>query len=73
MAEMMSGLVVGDPADPDTEVGPLVSQRQQHRVQDYIRSGVAEGAKIVLGGDDSPDAARLVRSADAVHRVRPTT
>jgi len=54
MAEMMSGLAVGDPADPDTDIGPLVSQRQQHRVQDYIRSGVAEGAKLVLGGDDSP-------------------
>ena len=54
MAEMMSDLVVGDPADPETDIGPLVSQRQQHRVQDYIRSGVAEGAKLVLGGDDSP-------------------
>jgi aldehyde dehydrogenase (NAD+) len=54
MAEMMSGLVVGDPSDPATDVGPLVSQRQQRRVQEYIRSGVAEGANIVLGGDDSP-------------------
>ncbi len=54
MAEMMSSLAVGDPTDPDTDIGPLVSQRQQHRVQDYIRSGVAEGAKLVLGGDDSP-------------------
>jgi acyl-CoA reductase-like NAD-dependent aldehyde dehydrogenase len=53
LAEMMSGLVVGDPTDPDTDIGPLVSQRQQHRVQDYIRTGVAEGAKLVLGGDDS--------------------
>ncbi len=56
MAEMMSSLAVGDPADPETDIGPLVSQRQQHRVQDYIRSGVAEGAKLVLGGDDSPHA-----------------
>jgi aldehyde dehydrogenase (NAD+) len=54
LAEMMSGLVVGDPTDPDTDIGPLVSQRQQRRVQEYIRSGVAEGAKIVLGGYDSP-------------------
>jgi len=50
----MSGLAVGDPADPTTDIGPLVSQRQQQRVQDYIRTGVTEGAKIVLGGDDSP-------------------
>ena len=51
---MMAGLVIGDPSDPDTDVGPLVSQRQQHRVQDYIRTGVGEGAKLVVGGDDSP-------------------
>jgi aldehyde dehydrogenase (NAD+) len=54
LAAMMSELVVGDPADPSTDIGPLVSQRQQHRVQDYIRTGVGEGAKMVLGGDDSP-------------------
>jgi acyl-CoA reductase-like NAD-dependent aldehyde dehydrogenase len=54
LAEMMSGLVVGDPTDPATDIGPLVSQRQQRRVQEYIHSGVAEGAKLVLGGDDSP-------------------
>ena len=54
MADMMSGLSVGDPGDPNTDIGPLVSQRQQHRVQEYIRAGVADGARIVLGGDDSP-------------------
>lgn len=54
MTEMMSSLVVGDPTDPATDIGPLVSQRQQHRVQSYIRSGVDEGAKLVLGGSDSP-------------------
>src|SRR6478752_9652827 len=51
---MMGGLTVGDPTDPDTDIGPLVSQRQQHRVQEYIRTGVAEGAKMILGGGDSP-------------------
>jgi aldehyde dehydrogenase (NAD+) len=54
LAAMMSELVVGDPADPTTDIGPLVSERQQHRVQDYIRTGVGEGAKMVLGGDGSP-------------------
>ncbi|OYN76717.1 aldehyde dehydrogenase [Mycolicibacterium sphagni] len=54
LADMMSSLVIGDPADPVTEVGPLVSQRQQHRVQSYIRTGIDEGAKLVVGGDDSP-------------------
>ncbi|MBV8863732.1 MAG: aldehyde dehydrogenase [Mycobacterium sp.] len=54
LAEMMAGLHVGDPADDATDVGPLVAQRQQHRVQDYIRSGRKEGARIVLGGEDPP-------------------
>jgi acyl-CoA reductase-like NAD-dependent aldehyde dehydrogenase len=54
LADMMAGLRVGDPADEATDIGPLVAQRQQRRVQDYIRCGVAEGARMVLGGDDPP-------------------
>jgi aldehyde dehydrogenase (NAD+) len=54
LANMMSGLQVGDPTDETTDVGPLVAQRQQHRVQGYIRSGVEQGARIVVGGDDKP-------------------
>jgi aldehyde dehydrogenase (NAD+) len=54
LAEMMSGLRVGDPADEATDIGPLVAQRQQRRVQDFIGSGRQEGARVVLGGQDSP-------------------
>ncbi|MEO3759493.1 aldehyde dehydrogenase [Mycobacterium sp. B14F4] len=54
LAEMMSGLQVGDPADEATDVGPLVAQRQQHRVQGYIQAGLDEGARMVLGGNDTP-------------------
>ena len=54
LAAMMSSLRVGDPADEATDIGPLVAQRQQRRVQDYIRSGQREGARMVIGGDDSP-------------------
>ncbi len=54
LAEMMSALRVGDPSDEATDIGPLVAQRQQRRVQDYIRCGQKEGARIVLGGEDSP-------------------
>jgi aldehyde dehydrogenase (NAD+) len=54
LADMMSGLQVGDPADDATDIGPLVAQRQQHRVRGYIDAGVAEGARIVLGGTDKP-------------------
>jgi aldehyde dehydrogenase (NAD+) len=54
LSEMMGGLVVGDPTDPATDIGPLVSRRQQQRVIDYIRCGSAEGAELVIGGEDPP-------------------
>ncbi|OBK81178.1 aldehyde dehydrogenase [Mycobacterium sp. 1164985.4] len=54
LAAMMSGLQVGDPADEATDIGPLVAQRQQQRVQGYIEAGLADGARKVLGGTDKP-------------------
>ena len=54
LADMMSALRVGDPADETTDIGPLVAQRQQQRVQDYIRLGQQQGARVVLGGVDNP-------------------
>ncbi|GFG51338.1 aldehyde dehydrogenase [Mycolicibacterium agri] len=54
LADMMSSLQVGDPADEATDIGPLVTQRQQHRVMNYIRSGIDEGAKAVVGGAERP-------------------
>jgi aldehyde dehydrogenase (NAD+) len=41
---------VGDPLDPATEVGPLVAERQRDRVENYIKIGQEEGAKVALGG-----------------------
>ncbi|MFI9610522.1 aldehyde dehydrogenase [Streptomyces sp. NPDC052023] len=49
-AAAAGALVVGDPLDPATQVGPLVAQRQQRRNLDYIRIGQEEGAKILTGG-----------------------
>ena len=54
LATMVSSLVVGDPSDPATEVGPLVAQRQQARVRDYIAEGRREGATLLVGGDEQP-------------------
>jgi acyl-CoA reductase-like NAD-dependent aldehyde dehydrogenase len=74
LAEMMSDLRVGDPSDEATDVGPLVAQRQQHRVQDYIRSGLKEGARIVRGGEDPPSErgwyVRPTLFADATNDMR---
>ncbi len=46
-------LTVGDPADPSTQIGPLVAKRQQDRVEGYIKIGQDEGAKIVTGGSQA--------------------
>ena len=55
LAAEMASLVVGDPTDSATQVGPLVAQRQQDRVRGYIETGQAEGARLVLGGTAMPD------------------
>lgn len=47
--------VVGDPLDPATTLGPLASKEQQQRVQNYVRIGVDEGARLATGRADSPD------------------
>jgi len=43
-------VVVGNPMDPKTQMGPVVSREHRDRIEDYIKSGVEEGAKLVLGG-----------------------
>ena len=55
LASMVKGLAVGDPADPATEIGPLVSKRQQERVRSYIEGGRREGARLVVGGSELPE------------------
>jgi acyl-CoA reductase-like NAD-dependent aldehyde dehydrogenase len=44
-------LVVGDPLDPDTDIGPMVDERQRDRVLDYLRIGLEEGARLVTQGE----------------------
>ena len=39
---------------PSTEIGPLVAQRQQERVEKYIALGQEEGARVVVGGNGAP-------------------
>lgn len=43
-------ITVGDPFDPDTRMGPLISAEHRDRVEGMIRAGSAEGADIVTGG-----------------------
>jgi acyl-CoA reductase-like NAD-dependent aldehyde dehydrogenase len=55
LAAAVESMTVGDPADPNTQIGPLVARRQQDLVRGYIESGKGEGARLVAGGTEMPD------------------
>ena len=48
--DSVAAMVVGDPSDEGTEIGPLVAERQRDRVEGYIEAGNSEGAKLLVGG-----------------------
>jgi aldehyde dehydrogenase (NAD+) len=50
----MRSFAVGDPADRQIAIGPMVSQKQYDRVQSYIRKGIEEGAEVLVGGEGHP-------------------
>jgi betaine-aldehyde dehydrogenase len=50
LTKRLAGAVIGDPLDPATTLGPMVSERQRDIVEGYIRTGIAEGARLVTGG-----------------------
>lgn len=54
LVEAARSLVVGDPRDPNTVVGPLVSAAQRERVESYIAVGQREGATLACGGRRPP-------------------
>jgi aldehyde dehydrogenase (NAD+) len=49
------GFTPGDPLDPGTTLGPLVSAAQRERVRGFIAKGEAEGAKLLTGGAEPPE------------------
>jgi aldehyde dehydrogenase (NAD+) len=50
VAGMMSQVTFGDPADPQTFMGPLISERQRDKVDGLVRRAIAAGATLVTGG-----------------------
>jgi betaine-aldehyde dehydrogenase len=50
LVRRLSAMRVGDPALESSDLGPLGSRRQLERVEEYVASGIAEGARVVLGG-----------------------
>jgi aldehyde dehydrogenase (NAD+) len=59
-------VVVGDPKSSETEIGPVVSKIQFDRVENYIKQGIAEGAKVLIGGEGRPS------GLERGYYVRPT-
>src|SRR6266436_6791996 len=62
----MRAFRVGDPADPNIMVGPMVSQKQYERIESYIRKGIQEGAEVLVGGEGHP------KGLEAGYFVKPT-
>lgn len=52
---LVAGMKLGDPGDPATKLGPLVSARQRDRVRQYIREAIQAGTRLLIGGDDPPE------------------
>jgi aldehyde dehydrogenase (NAD+) len=55
LAEVFAALPYGDPTDPANISGPQINARQRERVLGYIGSGIADGARVLVGGPDRPD------------------
>jgi aldehyde dehydrogenase (NAD+)/betaine-aldehyde dehydrogenase len=50
MAEFAGGIKVGDPLDPETQMGSLISAAHRDRVHGFVERGGAEGAEVLAGG-----------------------
>ena len=50
VAELMASIRIGDPRDEHTDLGPLISKRQQERVGGFVERAVADGARVATGG-----------------------
>jgi betaine-aldehyde dehydrogenase len=50
VADLMGKVVVGDPADPDTDMGPLISRAHRDRVAAVVARAPGQGARVVTGG-----------------------
>jgi len=69
-ARRANNLVVGDPSDPATQLGAMITRQHWEKVTGYIRIGEQEGARVVAGGADKP--AGLASHLRNGNFVRPT-
>jgi betaine-aldehyde dehydrogenase len=50
LVKRVAAMRIGDPLDPATQVGALVSEQHMHKVLSYVERGRAEGARLLIGG-----------------------
>ncbi len=50
LIKRVNAMRIGDPMNPDTQVGAMVSEQHMHKVLSYIERGRAEGAQVLTGG-----------------------
>ena len=55
LSSQADGMKVGDPALPDTDVGPLINHNECQRVETWINEAVSSGAKLITGGEKLSD------------------
>jgi len=65
-AETAANIVVGDPRESTSNIGPVVSETQYGRIQQLIEKGIGEGAKVQVGGAGKPE------GLETGYYVRPT-
>lgn len=61
LAQAASSVKVGDPRQPDTQMGPVAKKAQFDRVNRYIQLGIDQGATLLAGGVSKPDQGFFVR------------
>ena len=66
IAERIRKLRLGDPLDPETEIGPMINKTHTEKVLEYARIGVTEGARLITGGKE------FIDQEDKIHFVEPT-
>jgi aldehyde dehydrogenase (NAD+) len=55
LVDAVGRLVLGDPFDPRSDLGPLVSQRQREAVRGHVRRAMRDGARLLVGGPEQPE------------------
>ncbi|MDX8360129.1 aldehyde dehydrogenase family protein [Cytobacillus sp. IB215316] len=67
LAELAGTLKLGNPLDPETDMGPVISSQQKETILSYIESGKKEGARLVCGGKEA-----VVEGCENGHFIEPT-